>query len=83
MRERERIINAAILYGGKIYKGHRHADIMGEIWSTLPDAHFPQSIQGFLTDTGRFVSRDEASLIAFRAGQTKTQKERLLSEHLW
>ena len=39
--------------------------------------------QGFLTNTDRFVSREEAAEIAFAAGQIKEQTTRLFSEDLY
>jgi hypothetical protein len=41
------------------------------------------SVQGFVTNTNRFVRRDEASQIAFSAGQTEKQKKELMSEDIW
>lgn len=60
----EKIVKAAINHKGKIYEGYRHGNIMQEIHEEVkPDE------QGFLTDTGRFVSRVEAAKIAYEAGQ--------------
>jgi hypothetical protein len=39
--------------------------------------------QGFLTNTNRFVSREEAGEIAFAAGQTTEKKTTLYSEDLY
>ena len=39
--------------------------------------------QGFLTNTDRFVSREEAAKIAFNAGQIKKETNRLFSEDLY
>jgi hypothetical protein len=39
--------------------------------------------QGFITNTDRFVSREEAAEIAFAAGQIKKQTTRLFSEDLY
>lgn len=39
--------------------------------------------QGFLTDKGRFVGREEAAEIAFKAGQIDEQPSILFSEHMW
>jgi len=44
---------------------------------------FGKQTQGFLTDTDRFVSREEAGRIAFEAGQTETLKTLLFSEDLY
>lgn len=40
-------------------------------------------IQGFLTNTNRFVDRGEGGKIAFEAGQTKELKTYLFSEDLY
>lgn len=42
-----------------------------------------ESIQGFLTNTNRFVNREEAGIIAFEAGQTEELKKTLYSEDLY
>lgn len=39
--------------------------------------------QGFKTSTGRFVDREEAAEIAFKAGQIDEQPSILFSEHMW
>jgi hypothetical protein len=39
--------------------------------------------QGFLTNTDRFVSREEAAKIAFESGQIKEETTRLFSEDLY
>lgn len=40
-------------------------------------------IQGFITNLDRFVNREEASKIAYKAGQTKQLKFSLYSEDLY
>ncbi len=40
-------------------------------------------VQGFLTNTDRFVDREEGSKIAFNAGQTTELKNKLFSEDLY
>lgn len=40
-------------------------------------------VQGFITNTDRFVDREEASKIAFESGQTKELKKRLYSEDIY
>lgn len=80
---------AAILFDGKIYEGKRHYAIGLElIKSGACCRPFPGGdAQGFVTDCGRFVSREEAMDIAIRAGQVKDGKtvnpRRLFSEDLW
>lgn len=74
---------AAIRHAGEILTGTRHAYIMDAIWKKYGQVRITQEVQGFLGSDGEFYSRVEAGLIAFRAGQTKVHKERLLSEHVW
>jgi hypothetical protein len=87
----ERIDRAAVRCGDKVYsvpRPGRHHDILRVIFEandpllpliTLRD-------QGFVTDQGRFVSREEACVIARAAGQilVKTNPEyQLFSEDVW
>ena len=44
---------------------------------------YKEIVQGFLTNTDRFVDRKEAGKIAFEANQIKQQTERLFSEDLY
>jgi hypothetical protein len=44
---------------------------------------YKEIVQGFLTNTDRFVDRKEAGKIAFDANQIKQQTERLFSEDLY
>jgi hypothetical protein len=82
----ERIISAAV-YNGQIISlpsPARHHDILWGlvgIEGTIP-------IQGFLTSTGRFVNRNEAIGVAWRAKQINSEKpsvkdHELFSEDLW
>jgi len=41
------------------------------------------SVQGFITNTNRFVEREEAARIAFTADQIAYPKKMLFSEDLW
>lgn len=48
----------------------------------------PESHQGFLTSSGRFVEREEAGKIALAAGQVKigvlsSQNKKLYTEDMW
>ena len=58
--------------------GYRHVDIIHRFKYV---SHSP-SKQGFYTSKGRFVSRDEAGIIAFNAGQISEIKK-LFSEDLY
>lgn len=83
-----RIVNDAGIYVASVPKPGRHHHIFralkasGEQCLILPDD------QGFLTSTGCFVEREEAFLIASRAGQVNRKPggydgPQLFSEDLW
>ena len=67
----KKIIKAAIKHKGKIYTGLRHGLIMENMRNKGVTAYITQEEQGFLTSSGKFVSRVEAAKIAFKAGQIK------------
>lgn len=75
---------------GLVVLGHRHGQCMWTM-SCLTGLRSVENaedgvgehIQGFLTNTNRFVSREEAAEIAFAAGQIKEQTTRLFSEDLY
>jgi len=81
---------AAILYNGKTYgePGQCHADIgLDMIRNKVCRCPFPGGpAQGFVTEEGVFVSREDALKIAIAAGQVKEgqtcHKDRLFSEDL-
>jgi len=86
---KERIISAAILYGGIISlpRPARHGDIiatMDQLMGIDGPLATPER-QGFITDTGRYVNRVEARNIAWRAGQiiSDSKGPQLFSEDLW
>ena len=68
----ERIISAAVLFRGKMFKGNTHVDALDVLTGEHP--HWEDDVtetpeQGFFTSTGRFVERDEAGSIAAKAHQ--------------
>jgi hypothetical protein len=80
----ERIAQAAILHDGIVYTGRRHCLIIQDI---VQKTGIKRVIgkQGFTTDTGRFVDREEAGRIAIAAGQIKElryHREQLFSEEI-
>lgn len=80
------IAKAAILYEGKVYTGWRHFQIGQEmIRAGVCRAPFPSGkAQGFVTNEGRFVSRQEARRIAKKAGHGNFMRPTMLfSEDLW
>jgi hypothetical protein len=75
---------------GIIVCGHRH----GQIVSTVKALAELRSVklgpngdceteQGFLTSKNRFVSREEAAIIAFSSGQIAVETRVLYSEDIW
>lgn len=49
----------------------------------IPMTKGQKKVQGFLTNTDRFVDRHEAVEIAHKVGQIKEKPKQLFSEHLW
>lgn len=86
----ERIDCVAIKYEGKVHslpRPNRHHNVIRAIAQENGVGIKGGDIQGFLTDTGRFVGRVEALRIALRAGQvldpSNIRAGRLFSEDLW
>ncbi len=72
--------------GGRIYigsEGGRHGDIMKENVLAGHEENFHGVIQGFWTQDGRFVDREEAARIALEAGQTAELISPLFSENIF
>ena len=65
MKNKERILCAAINYNGKIIAGYRHSDCWETIKFLSPDSPPPPNeASGFLTSYNRFVDRKEGYIIA-------------------
>lgn len=64
----ETIKEAAIFYRGKVYTGHRHHNIIYDLYTEF-QTQITGEIQGFVTSTNRFVTRQEALEIAIASGQ--------------
>jgi len=90
--DNETIEAVAIMYSdGRIetlQKPNRHHNIIKKVYTETGEkctSHL--CIQGFLTNTGRFVSRAEARIIAIDSGQISPEntlhKVELFSEDLW
>jgi hypothetical protein len=83
----ERIKEAAILHEGKVYTGRRHCNIIHAIVQQTGCKRVPAtSPQGFVTEEGRFVDREEGAKIALACGQIKKLKYNsrdLFSEDLY
>ena len=77
---------------GLVIKGHRHADIIYTVYILIGKRTCTNGVdctgeheQGFVTNKGRFVDRQEAMLIARAAGQviSDTTSDTLYSEDLY
>jgi len=75
---------------GTVVCGHRHGHCINTVYtlSKLRTVTFAEDAtgeheQGFLTNTNRFVDREEAAKIAFAAGQIKKELVTLYSEDLY
>uniref|UniRef100_A0A6M3KX46 Uncharacterized protein n=1 Tax=viral metagenome TaxID=1070528 RepID=A0A6M3KX46_9ZZZZ len=82
------IKEAAIFKDGKIWTGRRHSDV---IHTMIQEGELSPitEIQGFVTDDGKFVDRNEAFEIAIACGQikdpgpSKVRMRILMSEDLY
>lgn len=77
------IKEAAILQSGCIFTGRRHCDAYAQMFNSgIKPAG---DVQGFVTDDGKFLTRDEAEKHALACGQlTKPLIGSILtSEDLW
>lgn len=79
---------------GLVFAGWRHGDCFTTLnaWAehltpeeraTVGEEQLAGRHQGFITSKGRFVTREEAMMIAVAAGQTKSGKTDLFSEDLY
>lgn len=76
----EKVETAAVRVMGKIFTGPMHFLAFNKAKKEMPEADFDSEIteQGYLTTTGRFITRAEAGELANAAGQLKYLSE---SEH--
>lgn len=88
----ERIAAAACIFRDEVVTlppPARHHTIIRHIGELHPEAPWPLvsggEDQGFVTDAGRYVEREEAGRIAIAAGQTPALRwgPQLFSEDLW
>lgn len=86
----ETIEAAAIRFEGKTWslpKPARHIDVFLHMRANGIDGTYGNDKQGFITSTGRFVSRSRAMLIATKAEQILKhptfQPTKLFSEDVW
>lgn len=68
-------------------KPYRHHDVIRKVFNESGESCKSTCAQGFITNTGRFVSRCEARMIAIDSGQILPEetihKVDLFSEDLW
>lgn len=82
------ILAAAIRYKGIIYTGDRHGNIIQYLVKigVLRDINkdkITYEMQGFINNTGMFLSRGEARIIAIAEKRVKKNHGTLYSEDLW
>jgi len=77
------IFASAIKQNGIIFIGKRHADCMRVIYDITKSDPDRSSWQGFIDETGKFYTREEAAKEAFKCGQIAKETDRLLSEDVW
>lgn len=84
-KEIETIKHAAVKSEcGKVVTGKSHADCFHKgILDLQLEMSQREEDQGFVTSTGRYVSREEAQKIAIAAGQVAPTLGNLYSEELW
>ena len=64
-----RIKEAAIMHDGQIWTGRRHHNVIKKIVDQLGREVAPiLGEQGFVTECGKFLSREDAAKVAFKAG---------------
>ena len=75
----ERLKCAAIQRDGKVHDGLRsHYELRRSLGDANPQASNLKDVEGFLTSTGRFVTREEAQDVALAAGQIRSAQRRPL-----
>ena len=80
----EKIVHAAVMSEtGWIFIGKCHADCFHKMESIGIEPYHGAQGQGFVTSKGRFVFRNKAATIAFKANQIDKDTELLYSEDLW
>lgn len=84
----ERIISVAISAFGIVASlpaPARHGDVLRKLWDFNQTVVVGEDRQGFLTNTGRYVNRRDAAVIALAAGQLDKlyAPPDLYSEDLW
>lgn len=84
----EAIVAVAVMLDGEVWqlpRPARHHHVLMALDHVLPGRAIEAHEQGFMTNTGRYVTRQEAAMIATQAGQVATlhAPPQLFSEDLW
>jgi len=77
-----RIKAAAVVHLCQIFTGHRHVDAVRKAVKAT-NVRPVRGAQGFITECGEFLDREQAALHAFGSGQIKEKKRYLYSEDLY
>jgi hypothetical protein len=79
MPDVERLKCAAIVRDGKVHDGLRsHYELRSAMGDPMPQTSNLNDTEGFLTTSGRFVTREEAQDVALAAGQIRSAPRRQL-----
>ena len=90
-RQLPKITHVAIKYAGRVWSlpaPNRHHDVIRMIAEDTGEGISGPDTQGFLEETGKFLSRTEAFVLASENGQLRRepcgyQGPKLFSEDLW
>lgn len=80
----ERLVSVAIKRDGEVHsRGFKgHAQLRAALGDDMPGMPLPGDVDGFLTSTGRFVTRAEGKEVALAAGQCQPMARELLSSDI-
>lgn len=85
----EKIVRSAVkiyneaLAEDVIYTGIRHCDIYERLHNLGYHEAIVRGVEGFVLNTGKFLTREEAASFAYRNGQLNKKVGVLYSEDLW
>jgi len=80
------IIGVAIILKGKVYSKlqGRHCDVIKDMVKKDVNPKSKFAVQGFITDSNTFLTREQAAKYALRIGQIKEiPRQKFTSEELW
>lgn len=83
---KEFIVGAALKKQGRVFsvpRPGRHDKAIQEACDILGLDYIGDHQQGFVTNDGRFVDREEAARIAYNARQVTVKLHQLFSEDVW